>query len=111
LRGIAYDQADHTAWQHDLEVIPVLHLGNAEGQHQAHCEAEENAQGQRVHFPSDTPMSTPAMRPFIVDPMMMPAICARTPGVNHAVIPSKAPRIAPNIKPKRILFIVEPPRR
>src|SRR5438477_1390817 len=38
--------------------------------------------------------------------MTIPIICERTAGVNHAVSPSKMPRIPPSTRPSTGLFIV-----
>src|SRR6266481_848381 len=61
--------------------------------------------GTEFTFRAKMPAATPAIRPFTVEPITMPTICARTAGVNHAVPPSTAPKIAPSKSPSSTLFI------
>src|SRR6267142_5683580 len=51
-------------------------------------------------------MSRPAISPLNVDPSTIPRICGLAAGVNHAVNPSKIPRIPPKIRPSSALCIV-----
>jgi hypothetical protein len=50
LRSVSHDQANHTAGQHDREIVSMLHLGDGEGQEQPHTQAKYDAQRQRLHF-------------------------------------------------------------
>src|SRR5215468_732184 len=54
-------------------------------------------------------MSTPAISPFTVDPITIPRISGLAAGVNHALKPSKTPRIPPSISPSSALCIVLSP--
>src|SRR5215467_991859 len=65
--------------------------------------------GTEFTLRAKNPAAIPAINPLTVEPTMIPANCARTDGVNHAVPPSIAPRSAPNSNPSRTLFIAFPP--
>src|SRR4029077_18161523 len=62
--------------------------------------------GSEFTLRANTPIIIPAIMPFMVDPITMPTMPLRTAGVNHAVRPSRAPRIPPNIIPSTILFVI-----
>src|SRR5947199_2867430 len=51
------------------------------------------------------PAAAPAIIPLMQEPIMMPISALRTAGVNHAVAPSRMPRIPPTRSPITILFI------
>src|SRR5881396_448683 len=55
------------------------------------------------------PAATPAIKPLIVEPKMIPTNCARTAGVNQADPPSIAPSTAPTRSPRSTLFMANPP--
>src|SRR5690349_13801428 len=59
-------------------------------------------------FREKYPISTPAISPLKVDPITMVNICERTAGVNHAVSPSKIPRMPPTTNPNTTLFMLPP---
>src|SRR5882672_7478378 len=61
--------------------------------------------GTEFTFRAKMPAAIPAINPFTVEPITIPTICARTAGVNHAVPPSTAPKIAPSKSPSSTLFI------
>src|SRR5579863_475930 len=52
-----------------------------------------------------TPINIPAMSPFMVEPITIPASWSRTAGVNQAVKPSKIPNNPPKINPSNTLFM------
>src|SRR2546430_640647 len=55
------------------------------------------------------PAATPAIKPLIVEPKMIPTNCSRTAGVNQADPPSIAPSTAPTRSPRSTLFMANPP--
>src|SRR6478609_8422644 len=84
----------------------MLHESDDPGQKRTHGQPEHDAQGKRVTLRAKMPMSTPAIRPLIMEPITMPTIPARTAGVNQAVRPSRMPKTPPRTKPSTILLLM-----
>ncbi len=95
LRGVADDQTDHRAGQHDLEIVAMLHEGDDPCQKRSHGQTKHNAQRKRVDFAGK--YADQHARDNALDRRSENDAhnSIRTAGVNHAVSRPECPKCRP----------------